>query len=318
MRKLVAALLITVPIAWLAPANAQLFNRKPKTPPAQRVPELIVQAKADPDERKRAAAAEELREFDTKTYPEIVQVLADVARTDPKTGVRYEAISSLAKLRPVSQLGGQTLEWAAVHDVALKVRWEAKSSLMSYRWAGYHSAKNDPKTGNTAPGPVPGEPPLYDPRLADPKIERPSTPTGTPSRTTQVKSKGQQPGGPASSAQTPPPLIVDIPGTAAETAPKLVAPPLPTVPLVVESSPKVGTPAVPPVPTLIEAAPKLGAPAVPTSEPKSGSSEPNFRPAGQAPPRPGFSTALPHTQNVAPPAPPTKNDQTGPALRPPM
>src|SRR5262245_42715391 len=184
MRKLVAALLVTVPIVWLAPANAQLFNHKSKTPAAQRVPELIVQAKADPDERKRAAAAEELREYDTKRYPAIVHVLADGARTDPNTGVRYEAISSLAKIRPVSQLGGQTLEWAAVHDVALKVRWEAKSSLMSYRWAGYHSAKNDPKTGNTAPGPVPGEPPLYDPRLADPKYDKTSTPAVTPNRTT--------------------------------------------------------------------------------------------------------------------------------------
>lgn len=313
MRKLVAALLVTVPIVWLAPANAQLFNRKSKTPAAQRVPELIVQAKADPDERKRAAAAEELREYDTKMYPEIVQVLADVARTDTKTGVRYEAITSLAKIRPVSQLGGQTLEWAAVHDVALKVRWEAKSSLMSYRWAGYHSAKNDPKMGNTAPGTVPGEPPLYDPRLADPKYDRTSTPAAPPSRATQVKSKELQPNA-AIPAQTPPPLIVDIPGTAANTTPKLVAPP-PTVPTVVEKS---LTPAAPPVPTLIDAAPKLGAPAATTSEPRGGSSEPNFRPAGQAPPRPGFSTAVPQTPNVVPPAPPTKNDQTGPALRPPM
>src|SRR6266496_1217907 len=256
MRKLVAAVLITLPIAWLAPANAQLFSRKPKTPPAQRVPELLAQAKADPDERKRAAAAEELREFDTKSYPEIVIVLADIARTDAKSSVRYEAVSSLAKIRPVSPIAGQTLEWASAHDVALKVRWEAKSSLMGYRWAGYHTPKNDPQAGNTPAGLVPGEPPLYDPRLANPKSERPAVSAGTVGRPTQHKSNVQPPSTPPVTVPaTPPPIIVDIPGTTVDAAPKLVAPP---APIVVEPAPKVGVPTVPPLPTFIETAPKRG------------------------------------------------------------
>src|SRR5262245_50115312 len=129
MKKLALAILITFTLSWLAPAHAQLFSRKPKAPasPGQRVNELILIAKTDTDEHKRAAAAVELREFDTQTYPEIVSVLVDVARTDAKPGVRGEALASLAKIRPVSQPAGQTLEWAAANDDSFKVRWQAKT-----------------------------------------------------------------------------------------------------------------------------------------------------------------------------------------------
>ena len=43
-----------------ADAPAQLFSKKPKVDPTRRVPELILIVKTDTDERKRAAAAEEL------------------------------------------------------------------------------------------------------------------------------------------------------------------------------------------------------------------------------------------------------------------
>src|SRR4051794_36182747 len=130
MKRFVWAFLITIPILWQTPAEAQfgLFSKKAKTPPAQRVPELIVQAKTDPDERKRAAAVEEMRDFDTKTFMEIVPVLVDVARSDAKASVRLEAVNSLARIRPVSQQAGQMLEQAAAHDESWKVRWQAKSS----------------------------------------------------------------------------------------------------------------------------------------------------------------------------------------------
>ena len=45
----------------------------------------------------------ELRQFDTKAFPDIVPILADVLRTDAKASVRLEAAQSLARIRPVSQ-----------------------------------------------------------------------------------------------------------------------------------------------------------------------------------------------------------------------
>ncbi|MBI1830541.1 MAG: hypothetical protein HYR84_03710 [Planctomycetes bacterium] len=65
-------------LASVHPAEAQLFAKKPKVNPSQRVPELIVIVKTDPDEKKRAHAAEELRDFDVTKFTEIVPVLVDV------------------------------------------------------------------------------------------------------------------------------------------------------------------------------------------------------------------------------------------------
>src|SRR4051794_35566309 len=98
-------------------AQAQFFFRKatPKVP-AQRVPELVAIVRGDPEERKRTSAAEELREYDIKTYPEIVTTLAEAAMHDAKNSVRAEAVSSLSRIRPVSSTAGQAIEYAAASD----------------------------------------------------------------------------------------------------------------------------------------------------------------------------------------------------------
>ena len=70
---------------------------------SERVPELILTLKTESDERKRAQAAEELREYDARTFTEIVPVLVDVLHNDKKSNVRLEALNSLSRLRPVSQ-----------------------------------------------------------------------------------------------------------------------------------------------------------------------------------------------------------------------
>ena len=320
MKKLLLGLLVTFPLACLSPAQAQLFNRKPKTPAPQRVAELIVQARTDADERKRAAAAEELRDFDAKTYSEIVPVLVDLARSDPKASVRLEAISSLAKIRPVSQSAGQTLEWAAGNDESWKVRWQAKSSLVGYKWSGYQAGKNEPATSLPKPPPMSQEPPLIDPRASvDPNVERAPASPGAANRFPPLKLFGQpsaakakgQPAPPPSFAtqpppkiavpaapkskvvQTPPPIIVDVPDTTIEPANDL--PPIPPLPgNVIEPAPKVSAPPAAPGPNV---------------------TEPNFRPAGQTPPR--LSPSTPPPPRNAPP-PPKKNDDSGPALTSPM
>ena len=94
-------ILLALP-AFAVPAPAQFFFKKARPVPAQRVPELILILKTETDERKRAQAAEELREYDAKTYSEIVPVLIDVLHNDKKSNVRLEALSSLSRVRLVN------------------------------------------------------------------------------------------------------------------------------------------------------------------------------------------------------------------------
>ena len=284
MKRIIFPVLITLMVAWLAPVDAQLFSRKPKGPPAQRVGELIGQVKTDAEEGKRAAAAEELREFDVKKFPEIVPILVDVARSDKKASVRHEALDSLAKIRPVSQPAGQMLEWAAQHDESWKNRWLAKTSLARYQWLGYQAQKKDGKAPTT---PATQEPPLLD-------SQRPPTKPAVPTRTTSTKTTPQlknlpkvvsQPAPPPQIVTQPPPQIVATPTQ------RIIEPPLPS-----------GLTPTPP-PLIIEApAPKTpSVPAVSTATDLVVS--PNFRPAGVSPPRVAPSTP-----------PPVKTDDRGPAL----
>ena len=105
--------LLLFAVASSAPAPAQwLHAKKPKVNPTQRVPELILIIKTDADERKRLQAAEELREYDATTFSEIVPVLVDVALHDKKSNVRMEALTSLARIRPVTPMAASTF-WIA-------------------------------------------------------------------------------------------------------------------------------------------------------------------------------------------------------------
>jgi hypothetical protein len=165
-------LLVSVVIAVMAaPAPAGFLLKKKKKPnPVERVPELLAIVKTDPDDHKRASAAQELRQFDIKTFPDIVPILADVLRTDAKASVRLEAAQSLARIRPVSQEAGMALEHAASNDAALRVRMQARTSLVYYRLSGYHSPKKETAPGKPT-GPDKGEPPLA-PSDVSPKSPR--------------------------------------------------------------------------------------------------------------------------------------------------
>ncbi len=189
MNRLAGVFLFLLALTWTAPAPAQwIFAKKAKTNPTQRVPELILIAKTDPDERKRAHAAEELRDYDTTVFTEIVPVLADVLLHDKKQSVRSEALASLAKIRPVSTLAGQAMEKAAAQDESLRVRWQAKSALPKYHLAGYtvrrpesapvaKKTTDEPPLGFAAPTPkVVQTPPAPRPLPADPMFPRPLPP----------------------------------------------------------------------------------------------------------------------------------------------
>src|SRR4051812_3471523 len=105
MNRFAMILAVVILPAWVLPAPADgifvIFGKKPKTNPAQRVPELIVTLKTEQDERKRSSAAAELGGYDAATYTEIVPVLIDALQNDPKHGVRMDAASSLGSIRPV-------------------------------------------------------------------------------------------------------------------------------------------------------------------------------------------------------------------------
>lgn len=177
-------LIVTLLGVTAAPGSAGIiFNRKPKPNPAERVPQLILQLKSDQDDDKRAAAAEELRQFDAGAHPEIVNALVEAALGDPKPKVRLEAVQTLGKLRPVSQRAGWALEQAAANDTAVRVQVQARSALLSYRMSGYHSSKN-------------GEPPVEgrtlkteEPPLAEPGVIVPDRAVSSPVKSTSAKRK---------------------------------------------------------------------------------------------------------------------------------
>jgi hypothetical protein len=172
-------LLITFVVAVIpVPVRAGwIFNRHPKAnaAPAQRVPALISVARSDQDDRKRVAAVEELREYDPAAYPEIVPTLIDVSQRDPRSSVRLEALHSLAKLRPVSQIAGQAIQHASENDSSVRVRFQARTWLWQYHLSGNGGAS----TPQTAPASKTDEPPLAEPQPGEPPLAQPvaSTPT---------------------------------------------------------------------------------------------------------------------------------------------
>jgi hypothetical protein len=132
---------LTVMVFALPAPAGIIFGKKNKPNPTQRVPELIVTVKTDKDESKRAAAAEELREYDPAGFKDIVPVLIDVLLNDPKASVRSEAADSLGKIRPVTQEAGWALEQALAKDSSMRVRLQARYALLSFYWHGYHGTK---------------------------------------------------------------------------------------------------------------------------------------------------------------------------------
>ena len=168
-RPLLLTLAIQLGLAMPAPAGI-FFHRKEKAAsPAQHISQLLGTVKADPDAHTRAAAAEELRQYDAKANPEISAILVDVLQHDDKAEVRAEAAATLGKLRPVGPEVGQALEQALASDKSSKVRWQARTALWHCRLSGYRSPKEE--------GPSLGTPTNKEPPLASP-TPTPALPSG--------------------------------------------------------------------------------------------------------------------------------------------
>jgi hypothetical protein len=135
-------LLVPLVLVMLAPVSpAGIFSRKTKPNPAERVPELLIQLRTSADEAQRTAAAEELRQYDPKSFSDVIPALIDALARDTSPAVRSEAASSLGRLRPISQQAGYALEQAQNNDTAVRVRLAARQSLLQYHIVGYRGGK---------------------------------------------------------------------------------------------------------------------------------------------------------------------------------
>jgi len=146
-----------VPVAaliWVAPSQAGIFKRSPKPDPAIHVPGLIQTLKTSTDEKARAAAASELRDYDAKAYPDVLPTLIEALATDPSSSVRSKAAEAIGKVRPISPEAGYALEQAIDNDKSFQVRFSARTAILQYRLLGFIGGGKGEMTAQT------GEPPL--------------------------------------------------------------------------------------------------------------------------------------------------------------
>lgn len=150
-------LAVLVAALTLSSAIAGGFQRKGRLD-AARVKSLVETLRADSDERKRKAAAAELRDADPRTHSDVVTALVGSLQRDTSPGVRGESADSLRHFRVVFPVAGMALESAAEGDPSPLVRDAAQQALWEYHLGGYRSSKgSDGFAGQTA------EPPLARP-----------------------------------------------------------------------------------------------------------------------------------------------------------
>lgn len=222
-----AALLAFTPEASAIDLNfgLGLFKRKQqpqKTEPSSKAKQLIATLQNDMDEKKRRAAAEELRSLDPRNEPTVVPALIGSLQKDPSPAVRIEAVESLGKLKPISQQAGIAMETALQADPDAKVREAVKATLWQYHLSGYRPPTNSPFAAQT------GEPPLA-----------PKTTSGFRPITNAVGKGTNFP------QTTEPPLAKPKPKTAAPTVappPKTTEPPKTTLPLPMPTTPTIPAP----------------------------------------------------------------------------
>lgn len=290
----VAALLL---VGSAYPAQAQLFSRKLRLGGLQ-VPELLVIAHGDADERKRIAAIEQLREYDSKNYPEIVTNLIEVMHGDPRYNVRMEAMYSLVRLRPMTPAVAQALQQTAQSDDNWRVRTQTRTQI----WVnGYHPANaanpapapaapttrepplssgqpyvpnGMPGQPNYVPGTIPGQPNYVPGTVPGQPTRAANMPVGQPVYTTNppAGSARQMPSGPtvAPGYSTAVPQQPTEPTAVQMPRPLPQAPPAPLPPLVSPPAPVPPSSApVPPPAALMPAPPSLPAapPVPPPAEP---------------------------------------------------
>ncbi len=204
MRRALALLIVLVLVGSTRAGDKKVLT-------AERVGQLLTILRSDLNEDNRAHAAEELGRVDGNRYPEVVVLLIDALKADPKPSVRAEVVDSLAKIRPVTREAGKALD-AAKEDGSFKVRWHARTAVRVYHTAGYQ--EQDKKVA-AAPGKTPPPSPRF------PAESAPAQPSN--GWLSNLISKPSAAPAPVSS---PPSTSVYVP--AKESAPPKSQPPVPT------------------------------------------------------------------------------------------
>lgn len=156
MTILVAAVMLTVLPSQL---SGGIFRRKPQMNATDRVRHLLIVLRSHPHEAQRKAAAEELRDYDGRLFPEIAPALIEALERDGSRHVRREAAESLGKLRPATAAAAAALERARRRDRSLGVRLKALTALRRYPRVPNASAPPlEKSTPSTLAGGSPNEP----------------------------------------------------------------------------------------------------------------------------------------------------------------
>jgi hypothetical protein len=134
-KRLFLATLFAITLA--SQSDAGLFRRTPKPDAATYVPSLIDVLRTSDDERARASAANALRDYDAKVFPEILPALIDALSSDKSAAVRSEAADSIGKIRPITAQAGYALEQAKENDKNILVRTSARLALLQYHLLGF-------------------------------------------------------------------------------------------------------------------------------------------------------------------------------------
>jgi hypothetical protein len=316
--------MVAVLVAAAAPAPAtNLFSgRKNNITPEQRVDQLLMQAQTATETYKRCDAIEELRDFNTTTFPQIVPILVDILHQDKNPSVRAEAARSLGRLRPLTKMAGDALSEAASKDSALRVRWQARTSLAVFNVAGWKSSNHDPAEkqpyndkGKIELKEVKGAP-------ADGQIIVPQQggaligPNGNPSSGGNFglpMPKGPE-GQDANKAPVPLPLPPASNVPPAPTPPQAAPMPLPAVPATVPTQPPQAAP-IPMVPAQPPQAAPMPLPAVPATVPTQ---PPQAAPTPAAPVQPPQAAPVPAPNPTAPAQPPLPIPPAGVQTEPPL
>lgn len=242
-----------------APAQGlNIFKRRSKSEasPAAKVKQLAETLRASPDEGKRKQAAEDLRDYDPRSNPDLIPALTAAVQKDPVPAVRSAAAESIGKLKPVSQPAGLTLEAVAQADPDAGVREAANQALWQYHLNGYRPPTTGPLAPQSAEPPLaarpvsrPGTPAppvasgfrpitnsvgkgLFFPQTPEPPLAKPKAPAAP------VKAQAKVPAVlpvPQPAAAVPQPMPPSAPAT-----PPPVAPSVPTGPLPPISIPQAG------------------------------------------------------------------------------
>lgn len=260
LRLLVVALLA---FSATTPLQAGIFRTK-KPDPTIHVPELITALKTDKDERVRANAAAELRDYDGKTFPDILPTLIDALGNDASPLVRAEAAESIGAVRPITNKAGYALEQALANDKSMLVRISVRMALSRYRFLGFIGvSKADLPMAQTKEPPL-AKPTTLMPTVGSPVIRpipstttpgtTPPPPTIPPSSNVRVMPAKRPPDDPPVGPSVPKPEVIPVP----TPTPVIVVPS--ETPKVPETLPLPPVPPVPPVPI----GPKLEGPSLGT------------------------------------------------------